>query len=241
MIEEDRKAKQLKKIIDSAIKVFSAQGYKEAQMSSIAKESGIALGTLYLYFKSKESLFNFLLKYIFFNETDICAMSVPISSPSWDWGITSGRNAFVYSKFCALFAQPLKGDPIADVHEEFEGIIRNLCSIFNTYRHGIIMLLRSSLNCPELADFYVNIVEELMQLLVGYLEKRMAQGLLRKVSDVCASARFILASIGWYAVHRHWTVHEVGFDEKVWEDTIVDALTHAFVAAPLQNPDGTKG
>ncbi len=241
MTQEDRKTKQLKKIMQSAVKVFSARGYKEARMSFIAKESGMALGTLYLYFKSKESLFNFLLKYIFFNDQDIRSIPVPISSPSWDWEITSGRNAFVYSKFCALFEKPLKADPTAGVHREFEAIIRNLCSIFNTYRHGIIMLLRSSQNCPELADFYVNIVEELMGLLVGYLNKRMARGLLRKVADVCASARFILASIGWFAVHRHWTVHEVGFDEKVWEDTIVDALTHAFVPPRLQQPDGAKG
>jgi len=237
MAEDTKKTKQLKKIIECAIEVFSARGYKEAQMSHIAHEAGIALGTLYLYFESKESLFNFLLKYIFADDQqDLSAMSVPISSRSWDSGIASGRNAFVSSKFSALFDDATHRDDIADVHEEFEKIIRNLFSTLDTYRRGIIILLRSSVNCPQLADFYVSIVRDLLELLAAYLDKRIGQGLLREVPSVSASARFILASIGWFAVHRHWAVHEVAFSEEIWEDTVVDALTYAFIPEHLRQP-----
>ena len=76
-------------------------------MSQIAREAGIAL-ILYLYFDSKESLFNFLLKYIFTNEQDLEAISVPIRSSSWNFEIISARNAFVSSKLSALFDDAIR-------------------------------------------------------------------------------------------------------------------------------------
>jgi TetR/AcrR family fatty acid metabolism transcriptional regulator len=49
-------------IIDAAVRVIAKQGYHNAQVSKIAKEAGVADGTIYLYFENKDdiliSLFN---------------------------------------------------------------------------------------------------------------------------------------------------------------------------------------
>jgi AcrR family transcriptional regulator len=44
-------------ILDAARTVFSRQGYACAAVGDVAAEAGIAKGTLYLYFKSKEELY----------------------------------------------------------------------------------------------------------------------------------------------------------------------------------------
>jgi AcrR family transcriptional regulator len=44
-------------ILDAAEQLFSEQRFVELHMSRIAKELGLAKGTLYLYFPSKEGLF----------------------------------------------------------------------------------------------------------------------------------------------------------------------------------------
>jgi AcrR family transcriptional regulator len=44
-------------ILDAARGVFSRQGYSASAMDDVAEEAGIAKGTLYLYFKSKEDLY----------------------------------------------------------------------------------------------------------------------------------------------------------------------------------------
>lgn len=49
-------------IFKSAIKVFSEQGYKGATMDDIALNAGLAKGTLYYHFKSKEEIFQFVIK-----------------------------------------------------------------------------------------------------------------------------------------------------------------------------------
>ena len=51
-----------KKIYQAALKVFSEEGYHQATMEKIASFSGVAKGTLYTYFKSKEELLDQLLE-----------------------------------------------------------------------------------------------------------------------------------------------------------------------------------
>lgn len=43
-------------ILEAAIKVFAEQGFHQATISQIAKEAGVADGTIYLYFKNKEDI-----------------------------------------------------------------------------------------------------------------------------------------------------------------------------------------
>jgi TetR/AcrR family transcriptional regulator, fatty acid metabolism regulator protein len=45
-----------RQIIDAAVIVIAENGYHQAQVSKIAKEAGVADGTIYLYFKNKEDI-----------------------------------------------------------------------------------------------------------------------------------------------------------------------------------------
>src|SRR5699024_2023344 len=45
-----------KMIIDAAVKVIAENGYHSSQVSKIAKEAGVADGTIYLYLKNKEDI-----------------------------------------------------------------------------------------------------------------------------------------------------------------------------------------
>ena len=43
-------------IIDAAVRVFARKGYFSSRVSDIAREAGIAAGTIYLYFDTKEAI-----------------------------------------------------------------------------------------------------------------------------------------------------------------------------------------
>jgi AcrR family transcriptional regulator len=49
-------------IIDGARRMFLAQGFDAASMGAIAREAGVSKGTLYVYFKSKEELFEAIVE-----------------------------------------------------------------------------------------------------------------------------------------------------------------------------------
>ncbi len=45
------------KILEAALKIFTDNGYHLTKLEDVTKAAGVAKGTLYLYFKSKEDLF----------------------------------------------------------------------------------------------------------------------------------------------------------------------------------------
>jgi TetR/AcrR family transcriptional regulator, fatty acid metabolism regulator protein len=51
-----RNKPKYKQIIDAAVIAIAESGYHQAQVSKIAKQAGIADGTIYLYFKNKEDI-----------------------------------------------------------------------------------------------------------------------------------------------------------------------------------------
>ena len=51
-----------KLIFESAIRIFSDCGYRGATMDDIASNAGLAKGTLYYHFTSKEEIFNFIVE-----------------------------------------------------------------------------------------------------------------------------------------------------------------------------------
>ncbi len=49
-------------ILDAALTVFAERGFEAARLDDVATRAGVAKGTLYLYFKDKEALFEELLR-----------------------------------------------------------------------------------------------------------------------------------------------------------------------------------
>jgi TetR/AcrR family transcriptional regulator, fatty acid metabolism regulator protein len=51
-----RRGQKYEQIIEAAVKVIAQNGYHHSQVSKIAKEAGVADGTIYLYFTNKEDI-----------------------------------------------------------------------------------------------------------------------------------------------------------------------------------------
>ena len=59
--ERQKEAKN-QALIDAALTVFSRVGFAAAKMDDVAREAGVSKGTVYLYFESKEQLFEEMVK-----------------------------------------------------------------------------------------------------------------------------------------------------------------------------------
>lgn len=58
----ERGRKTLRKLLDASAVEFGAKGFHEASVSSITRRAGVALGSFYTYFDSKEALFKALVQ-----------------------------------------------------------------------------------------------------------------------------------------------------------------------------------
>ncbi len=58
----NQKRPKYMQIIDATVEVIAENGYHQSQVSKIAKQAGVADGTIYLYFKNKEDILISLFK-----------------------------------------------------------------------------------------------------------------------------------------------------------------------------------
>ena len=59
---EARRTERREAILAAALEEFSARGFAATRLDDVAKRAGIAKGTIYLYFRDKESLFQELVR-----------------------------------------------------------------------------------------------------------------------------------------------------------------------------------
>lgn len=55
--KDEDKAERRRSILDTAEQLLTSHGYHQITMAEVARRAGLAKGTLYLYFKSKEEMF----------------------------------------------------------------------------------------------------------------------------------------------------------------------------------------
>ena len=80
--EQQKETKRLA-LIDAALAVFSRVGYAAAKMDDVAHEAGVSKGTVYLYFDSKEKLFEGMVHtkmMPMLDQAAMAAMQTPMSA-----------------------------------------------------------------------------------------------------------------------------------------------------------------
>jgi len=58
----EQKLHRQEEILAAAFEVFAAHGYEAARIDDVARQAGIAKGTIYLYFRNKERLFRAVVR-----------------------------------------------------------------------------------------------------------------------------------------------------------------------------------
>src|SRR6266852_8243565 len=71
----------LDQVIAAALRVFGEKGYRQTQMADVAREMGVAPGTLYGYVTGKEALFHLVVDRAFAADRPGPAPALPIAAP----------------------------------------------------------------------------------------------------------------------------------------------------------------
>ena len=87
------------------------------------------------------------------------------------------------------------------------------------------MLDRSAREWPELSNIYVRKVRgPAMELLIEVLNVLQACGTVRPLHDTDASARFVLETVAWFAMHRIFSPGETSISDETARVVALDHL-----------------
>jgi len=226
-IPEDR----FHELIQAATAVFLEKGYQRTQMSDVADRLGVAKGTVYLYVESKEALFEAVLENADAADRLATPAKLPIATPRPGSTLRKLRSRLEAGGSLAALAAALGRRRVTDARGELEAIVRELYAMLSSHRIGIKLLDRCAADYPELASLWFGASGRmgLLALLERYLADRARRGVLRPQRDVSISARMVLETTVYWAVHRHWDASRQAFEESAVEASTVDFVAHALL------------
>ena len=146
------------RIVKAAISVFGQVGYDVAAMSEVATQAGVAKGTLYLYFPSKEKLFEEIYLQCLAERLQAC-------------GVDTEERLSVMEKLCRRLrngtrwelAEPVKNRLVRAylTHPVFGKQVENVVESLNTqaltpiFQHGIASGELRTLPLALLMEMYI--------------------------------------------------------------------------------------
>jgi len=236
---------RFQRLIECATRVFIDRGYVRTQMDDVARELGVAKGTLYLYVESKEALFDLVARAADREAPLPIPEQLPVPTPAPGATIRFAEQRLAETGPMPALEAALARRRVVDMRVELEEVVRELYRTLARNRTGIELLDRSAQEYPEFAEFwYRHGRDALMAGLVEYLRERGRRGRLRNVGggastndagdagnvgDLEITARLIVETIVFWAVHRHWDPHPQSLDDTQAEDAVVRFICDALV------------
>jgi AcrR family transcriptional regulator len=222
-VPEDR----LEQLVDCATRVFIEQGYARTQMADVAAALGVAKGTLYLYVESKEALFDLVAR-LADAERPFAKQPLPVRTPKPGATLDYVRERLAQGQVPPALAKALARHRVAHAGAELEEIVRELYDTLASNRRGIKLVDRSARDYPELAALWFEGARGgLIGMLARYLDDRMRRKLVRTLPDPAVTARLMIETLVFWAVHRHWDPHPQAVEEEVAKDTAVRFIVGA--------------
>jgi AcrR family transcriptional regulator len=216
-------------LVEAATAVFLEQGYRRTQMADVAARLGIAKGTLYLYVESKEALFDAVVRHADRRERLELPAELPVRTPPPGATLEEVRKRVAEHEL-PLLGEALARRRVADVRAELEAIVRELYALLARHRVGIKLLDRCAHDHPELAAVWYGTGRSGVQgLLRRYLEDRIRRRRLAPVEDPAVTARIVLETVVFWAVHRHWDPSPQVVDDRVALDSVVQFVLRALL------------
>ena len=72
-----QKLRRQEEILAAAFEVFAAHGFEAARIDEVARRAGVAKGTIYLYFRDKEKLFQAVVRNLIPKRFDVLIKTLP--------------------------------------------------------------------------------------------------------------------------------------------------------------------
>jgi hypothetical protein len=131
----------------------------------------------------------------------------------------------------------LVDDEPADVAEELREIIEERYALLEHYWPLLAVIERCAVEMPALEAAWFGLARAgTYEELDRYLERRMAAGLLRPLTDSKVAARLVTESLSWFAWHRREGRDANLYDDAAGKRTVVEFICAALVPQTVGEP-----
>lgn len=189
-------------ITEAATRLFLQQGYAKTQISHIAKEVGVSVGTIYLDFTGKKEIMHFILK----STIDPSFIDQEFERP-----ITDDLFYGLEDQIIALFEQSGK-EFAAHLHNmenySLEALISDAFDLMARYAVGCLFVEKNQFDFKKLAEHYRVYRRQFLDTMTQYLEKFVEAGTVRPLKHLELSSTLIIEILSWWAMDIRYSSFE---------------------------------
>ena len=139
---QELKAHRQSEILAAAFAVFAVHGYEAARIDDVARQAGIAKGTIYLYFRDKKQLFQAVVRNLIPKRFDVLLKTLPGAPDELLRTLLSQvytnvvRNEHVPSIFRMLIAESERFPELAEIYHR-EIIVPGMKAMREVLKRGM--------------------------------------------------------------------------------------------------------
>ncbi|MCG6975080.1 MAG: TetR/AcrR family transcriptional regulator [Acidiferrobacterales bacterium] len=168
-----RKEARPGEILDAALELFTEKGFAATKLTEVAARAGVSKGTVYLYFDSKEALFQEMVKETLLPHLEQAELRV---------GSHEGSTSDLMHGLCAHWRNNILNTRSAGIPK---------------------LVIAEASNFPEMARFYMEkVVNRGTALVERILQRGVDKGEFREM-DIANTARAVLAPMIFAAIYDH--------------------------------------
>lgn len=216
---------RLAAIAEAAARVFTRQGWRLTQVADVAREAGVAAGTLYLYAADKAALLDLAIR-----------AAAGIRLPSGDGPVTGDLPAVLALALDPRLALP-RSRAVAEgaVAATPREILAELYDLLAREARLILLLDRLGAEVPEIGAAYrQGLRAEALRRFTAAIRALARRGAVRATLDPDMAARAVLEMIAWMAMRRRGDAAPPPGDEALARETTLDLAEAAL--APQGGP-----
>lgn len=199
MIRENKE----ERILEAAIKIFSEKGFSAATTSEIAKDAGVAEGTIFRYFKTKKDLLR--------------GAMVKLIELIGEILITIRMNKLI-NEYKSM-----------DPREALKAIIKDRIELVE-HNWDLIKVIATEVQFHEdLREAFIeNVVIKGKKIIEGYLQSEVEMGVFRNINPVIVT-RTLVGMLGIYIIQKRFAskVIDINDDEQI--DIMIDLILNGLL------------
>ena len=211
-------AVDFKKTVEVATRIFHIKGYKNTNISEIAKAAGIATGSIYNFIKEKKSL----IYYVVLNELDYDVSDIPFPVSDVDEKLVANQFMKIMEEFFSAIDHKKSHGYL-----EFRELISVIFDFTAKYSRSLNIINYNDSVFPITTPIYQNYVKKLYGIFENYVSYYIGTGRFRNIKYPKLHVRNIIEGIIW------WTLDIPRFNDEKYDieelkSIAIDTLIHAY-------------
>jgi AcrR family transcriptional regulator len=201
-----KQPEKLTAIAAAALAIFTRDGFAAAQVSDIAREAGLSVGTLYLYADSKQALFELAVRAAALGADagrDVDHAALPLRARGMEATAALLDDVVRQRAQWPALKAALRANAPRDVDKEIAAIVGELFDSLSRGRAMIWLLDRCAWELPWLRNIYVERMRDpYFGDLARYVRRRGKMTHLGGGTYPAAISRAVVEMVAWMAMHR---------------------------------------